>query len=244
MGSVGLALFFLGCSLVNSGGKMKEIGIFMIIFGVMGVLSCCFLCDKAHRDYKALPEDHPDRIKYSGVVPVPIRNIGTTCQLPPGTQVVSYPASTGGQAVGSSSTGRETVRHPPSTGRQAVGSSSTGRETVRHPPSTGRQIVGSSSTGRKAVGSPSTGGQTVCSPSTGRQAVGSPSTGGQPIGSPSTGGQPIGSPSTRGQPIGSPSTGGQAESRVTPSAPPASTQYAYDDAPPSYAEATKNTMQI
>lgn len=179
---------------------MKEIGIFMIIFGVMGVLSCCFLCDKAHRDYKALSEDHPDRIKYSGVVPLPARNIGTTYQLPPGTQVVNYPASTGGQAVGSSPTGRETVRHPPSTGRQ---------------------IVGSSSTGRQAVGSPSTGGQTVRSPSTGRQTVGSPSTGGQPI--------------------GSPSTGGQAESRVTPSAPPASTQYA-DDPPPSYAEATKNTM--
>ncbi|XP_071530314.1 uncharacterized protein [Panulirus ornatus] len=117
--------FFLYVGLIITfviGNGAMAIGIILILVGAVGAISCCRLCHMARRDYNALPPDHPDRIKYSGVGPLPVQVGGTTTtyQFPPGTQVVSYPPSAAVQALGYQGSPGQAAGHPPSSGGQTL----------------------------------------------------------------------------------------------------------------------------
>ncbi|XP_068241817.1 uncharacterized protein [Palaemon carinicauda] len=106
LGVTGGVLTLIGIPL--SSGISVFTGILFLLLGG-GLLAVCFkFCQKAKQDYDALPQDHPDRIKYSALVYTPQRGGGnimpiptrSTCQFLPGAQVITSPASLqGGQVI-------------------------------------------------------------------------------------------------------------------------------------------------
>ncbi|XP_064119336.1 uncharacterized protein LOC135224350 [Macrobrachium nipponense] len=125
LGVTGGVLTLIGIPL--SSGISVFTGILFLLLGG-GLLAVCFkFCQKAKQDYDALPQDHPDRIKYSALIYTPRRGGGnimpivtnSTCQFLPGAQVISSSASfQGGQVLAN-------CQLPP--GFQVVDSSSGGQ---------------------------------------------------------------------------------------------------------------------
>lgn len=228
-------------------------GICMCMVGGLMILSSCRLCCVAHRDFEALPPNHPDRAKYCGVVALPL-NGGErtmTCQLPTQAQILSYPASSSTSSSAAAAAAAPILGYMTLAGGGSGGGGGGGgggAQTVRYVTSPGGLLDGyvtlpeSQAIGYEALA----GVQPFGYPnSPGGQAFGYPGTpGGQAFGYPnSPGGHSVGYLSSPAGHVAAPpaySVGHPMDS--VSSVPSDSRQNLHPDLPPPYSEIVKDAQ--